>query len=330
MIKIDSKDKKILYYMLQDSRQSLKTIAKKIGASKEFVVYRVRRLFKEKIIKNYTVYLNVEKLGYIVMFLYYKFENINPIIKQEIIDFLKKSKYISYISSIEGIYDLQIDVLIGHTLEYESLMDEIQKKYHKYLKFQLATTLIRGVLYNYSFLLNEKINISSPVEDKWGRSITPIDELDFKILQILSQNPRIPTKVIANELKTTVTIVSYRIKKMIKLQIIHQYSINVDWSKLGFRYFHLRIFLRDYNKKNPILDYIRKNPFLKRTWKDLFYSGDINCTFLFRNVEKLREFIEDLTLKFPNAIDKYEFFSSYKIHKDIFMVPKLINIKKVP
>ena len=37
MIKIDSKDKKILYHLTLDSRQSLKTIGKKVGISKSSV-----------------------------------------------------------------------------------------------------------------------------------------------------------------------------------------------------------------------------------------------------------------------------------------------------
>jgi hypothetical protein len=44
-------------------------------------------------------------------------------------------------------------------------------------------------------------------------------------------------------------------------------------------------------------------------------------------MEQLRKLIEDLTLKFPDYIDKIEFFSSYKVHKEIIMVPKLLKVR---
>ena len=48
MIKIDDKDKKILFHLIHDSRQSMKSIGKKIGLSKESVNYRIKRLIKKK------------------------------------------------------------------------------------------------------------------------------------------------------------------------------------------------------------------------------------------------------------------------------------------
>ena len=85
MIKLDSKDKKILYYLSLDSRQSLKTISKKAGVSKELAAYRIKRLFKKGIITNYAIFINIEKLGYSGIFIYYYFTKVNPILKEKII-----------------------------------------------------------------------------------------------------------------------------------------------------------------------------------------------------------------------------------------------------
>ena len=330
MIKIDLKDKKIIFHLLQDSRQSLKTIGKKVGISKELAAYRIKRLFNNKIITNYTIYVNCERLGYVNLYVFYNFAKINPNIKEEIINFFVKSKYTSLVGTIDGIYDLQVDYLVGDPSEYESLMDQIQKKFHKYLKYRFLTVPIKGEDYNYPFLIDETVNITKPWFWSWGNSITSIDELDFKILLKLSEDPSLQTKTIANNLKSTVSVVNYRIKKMIKENIIEKYSINVDWIKLGYRYFHLRISLTDYNKKSLILNYIRKNPYLIRIWnKEIVYSFDIHCTFLLQNMEQLRKLIEDLTLEFPDAIDKCDFYSIYKLHKNFFMVPKLLA-KKSP
>ena len=52
-IKLDEKDKKILYELDKNSRQGISSIAKKVRLSKEVVNYRIKNLEKRKIIKGY-------------------------------------------------------------------------------------------------------------------------------------------------------------------------------------------------------------------------------------------------------------------------------------
>jgi len=113
MIKIDLKDRKLLFYLLQDSRQSLRTIGKKVGISRELASYRIRRLIKKRIISNFTVDVNEEKLGYSLLNYYYKFVNINPNIKDGIIEFFVNNNLTKYVSSIEGVYDLKVEFFMG-------------------------------------------------------------------------------------------------------------------------------------------------------------------------------------------------------------------------
>jgi Lrp/AsnC family transcriptional regulator, regulator for asnA, asnC and gidA len=327
MEKIDKKDRKILFHLLKDSRQSLKTIGKKVGISHELTSYRIRKLVNSGIITNFIVNINFEKLGYSFINYYYKFNNINPKIKKEIIDYFIKNKYSTYVSSIEGIYDFQVEFLMGDPYEYESIIDEIKKRFHKYLLIKFAESWIRGEHYNYPFLLNEKVNNLEPYNHRWGENIVSIDEFDFKILSKLSKDSRKTTTNLANQLNSTISIINYRIKKLLKIGIIRNYSINVDWSKIGYRWFHLRINLNDYDQKNKILKHIRENPYLIRILKGVIYNVDIHCTFLLKNIEELRKISEDISLKFPNAISNYQFYSGYRLYKHRYMIPKILAYK---
>ena len=49
-MKLDVKDKKILYYLVHNSRQSFTQIAKKALLSKESVQYRYKKLMENKIL----------------------------------------------------------------------------------------------------------------------------------------------------------------------------------------------------------------------------------------------------------------------------------------
>ena len=50
MLKLDKKDKKLLYYLSKNARMSNTQLSNKIGLSKNSVKYRVERLLKEGII----------------------------------------------------------------------------------------------------------------------------------------------------------------------------------------------------------------------------------------------------------------------------------------
>ncbi|MFB0560263.1 MAG: Lrp/AsnC family transcriptional regulator [Candidatus Lokiarchaeia archaeon] len=61
---IDDIDRKILKELLENSRQSHREIAKKIGISVGTVVARTKKMEEEGLIKGYTAVLDHEKLGY--------------------------------------------------------------------------------------------------------------------------------------------------------------------------------------------------------------------------------------------------------------------------
>jgi DNA-binding Lrp family transcriptional regulator len=88
MEKIDLKDRKILYELDIDSRQSFRSIGKKIGLSKDVVASRVKRLQEKGIIKNFFTVIDSSKLGYTSFRFYLTFQRTTPEIKKEIIDHL--------------------------------------------------------------------------------------------------------------------------------------------------------------------------------------------------------------------------------------------------
>jgi len=309
-----------------DSRQSLKSIGKKVGISKESTHYRIKRLINNGVIKNFTIMLNWRIFGYSGMMTHYRFTNINPSIKKEILDFFVNNKYTFYVSLIEGTYDLQVDYIMGNPFKFEALLDEIREKYYSYLSFQSSKFYIRGEFFNYAFLLDDGSEKIESFHWEWGAGLVDIDDIDFKILSELSKDARIPTKNIADNINSTIAIVNYRIKKLKKI-ITYTHTINVDWAKIGYRWFHLQISLSDYSKKNQIIGYLRNNPYLIRTFKFLNLDMDLHFTFLLHNMEQLRNIIEDITTKFPDSINDYHFYSTFKIYKHIFLVPELIKMK---
>jgi DNA-binding Lrp family transcriptional regulator len=61
---VDETSQKVLEEYLQDSRQSFREVARKIGISSGTVANRIKDLEETGVIKKYTTQLDYEKLGY--------------------------------------------------------------------------------------------------------------------------------------------------------------------------------------------------------------------------------------------------------------------------
>jgi len=63
-MQLEATDKKILNILVDNSRLSLRKVAKKANVSVATVMHHIRKLEHEKIIKKYTSTLDYEKIGY--------------------------------------------------------------------------------------------------------------------------------------------------------------------------------------------------------------------------------------------------------------------------
>ena len=60
-----------------------------------------------------------------------------------------------------------------------------------------------------------------------------LDQKDKKILQILKENANLTTSQIAKKTAIPITTVHNRIKKLNKEKVIKNYTLNLDFEKIG-------------------------------------------------------------------------------------------------
>ena len=132
MAKIDLKDRRILYQLDLDSRQSLTQIGKKVGLKKDVVSYRIKRMQEEGVIKNYYTVIDAYKLGYIVFRVYLVFQYVTQDVKNEIIEFLVKDKHTWVVGSIIGRYDLSVVLWIKDIHDFYHFWEQMLDKYGDY------------------------------------------------------------------------------------------------------------------------------------------------------------------------------------------------------
>jgi len=73
---LDLKDRKILYELDLNARQSDSEIAKKVGLTRDSVRYRINKLVENGYINYFMTLLNSMKLGYDWYRTFFKFQNL--------------------------------------------------------------------------------------------------------------------------------------------------------------------------------------------------------------------------------------------------------------
>ena len=103
--------------------------------------------------------------------------------------------------------------------------------------------------------------------------------------------------------------------KLKKGNIIQNFSIIIDWEKIGYRSYIVEINLKNYNKKYVIIDYVRKNPNLWFIIGSIGHNIDLEFEFVLDSITRLHEIIKDISTKFPESIKNFQYFTLKKIHK---------------
>jgi len=322
-IKLDLKDRKILYELDLNSRQSFSSIAKKVGLSKNSVIQRVEFLKKEGAIKNFHAWVDFSKLGYMQFRFYFDLKHTTPKKEGEIVDFLKTKKIITWAGQMDGQYNLGAIVVTNNIHEVHVLWDEIMKKYVNYFGARLFTIIASNEYYYKAYLRgNEKNRLSKCVTSSLSNE--KLSALDLGVLKMLSADARAPVIQIADKLKVTPKTVIEHIRSLEKRKIIVGYSTVLDLEKIGYQNFKVSFILFGLTpeKIKAFQDYAMANPNIIYD-EEVVGGDDYEIEIQTENISEMRKIIEDMKSKFPKIIHEYKILHVFKEHKHIGFPEKI-------
>lgn len=85
-----------------------------------------------------------------------------------------------------------------------------------------------------------------------------LDNIDFQILRLLSENSRLQWKDLGDQIHMTGQAVGNRIKKLEESGVIKAYSLIVDEMKLGFSYTAFVIIYMKTANHDPFLNFVKE------------------------------------------------------------------------
>ncbi len=303
-IKLDLVDKKILAELDKNCRVPNSILAKKVHKSREAVKYRIQQLQKSGVIDGFITSINPNKLGYFMFKVYLKLENI-PAEREKFFDQLKQNKDIYWLGISDGAFDCVFAILSRGITEYYEKINMLLSTWEHLIVSKILGTMVDTKQYNKKFFTQERD--SSVVV--FGGNVTDnkIDDLDYKILNILANDARIPLAELARKVKSTIEIIRGRMRRMETKGIILGYRLSVDLNKLGLEFFKAIIYFRTLSERDEraLFEWMRTNPYALYYIRSLA-PWEVEFEFAVESYQHFNQIINDLRQKFPHVIRNYE------------------------
>ena len=313
-IKLDKKDKEILLELDMNARIPLTQLAKKINLSPQTTKYKMERLEKKEVIKEYTTFFDVSKFGYLYYRVYFRYENIKPEDEQKIIDYFKNNKNTIWMISTAGRWDLEVLFVARNFIHFNDLLKKCYEKFPGKLHNNITSVSIANYHHPRNYLLDKK----SEFQVSYGGEPEQIkiDKKDEKIIKIINQSARLTSTEIGEKIGLNYKTVQLRIRKLEQKGIIQAYRTWIDYSKLGSFYSKALIKLKKFTKEEEkkVLEFAKHSPnityLITCVWPwdiEIEVEAQDNKTFL----KILREFRELM----GNLVVDYETLSVTEEHK---------------
>ncbi len=325
-VKLDLKDKKILLLLSENSRIPLTQIAKKVMLSRDAVDYRIKRLQEKGIILAFVPNFNYAKLGFQTFHIFLLLDELDEYKQKELIKNLKIHANVLSVIEYNDRWDLEIVLLAEDIIEFDKIISDISEISPDIILEKDKLEVIRR--YNYDYvppIIKEEhemevINLQKQLPVK-------LDEIDYKLLRILSENCRASTYALGLKLEISSDAVGYRIKKLLKEGVIRFFSVLVNFSLLKYHWYTFSIEMKLFNLKNEkkFEAFLNQNKNILRSAKTLG-PWDLFLYVVVENPKEFHQIVKLMKREFSDIIRSYDAWIAYKEHC-FNPMPKIIKKK---
>lgn len=303
MVNLDRLDRRVLFELDRDARQSLSDIARLIGEGRDRVEYRVQRLCEEGVIQGFTTSVDLFKLGYMLIKTYLRLEN-NRARVAEFMAHLRKHPQVYWLAYGDGVWDIVIAVSVRHIREFHDFHNKLLSEFNSVILQFNTSSLVDLKFYSRNYLLkNSKVVIR-----EWGKpDNVPVDTLDLKIIKILAKDSRTSIVGISDRVGSAPHVVRYRIERLEKLRVITSYHTILDLTKLDMLFIKCQLTLRNYelSQRELLVAYCKANPFIV-TYIEQVGDCNIELEFEVPNYQKYCEIIDDIRGQYSKLIRNFQ------------------------
>lgn len=242
LAELDKTDRKLLFLLDLNSRQSFSELAKKLKLGSDLVEYRVKKFIEKGIISRFSAIINPAKQGVSIYKTYLKHKMSSERYKQFLLT-VENHPATYWLMDAHGRWDSLFSLAASSNYEFQTFQDQILKNFAQDIIETNVYSLVTIKRFPKRYLINGEAPSVS-----WNAEPCPnlLDELDLRILSEVSVNCRKACTEIARDLGTTRSVVDYRLAQLEKNSVILGYRTQFNYRKIDLIVFKVLVELKDY------------------------------------------------------------------------------------
>ncbi|MDO8339097.1 MAG: Lrp/AsnC family transcriptional regulator [Candidatus Burarchaeum sp.] len=307
--KLDAKDRRMLHGLSLNARMPLSALAKKLKTSKQAVGYRLASLERRGMIEGYYAVINPYALGMTHYRLFVKYTGMSARREQEFMDFLSRNPKVVWTAYLEGSLDAGIIIWANGTEEFAEVYDAIMRRFGKNFS-RKEFSISKSIRYfKADYLTGTRSEQSLLVG--MGKKKYDADEIDLRIIGLLSERGRMPTVELAQRAGVAALTARNRLRRLQREGVIVGFNVKINHKALGYthRKMMLRITDRASQAYRELLSYLHNHPAVIYIVEPIG-SADLEFEVMTGSEVELHEVIHDLRV-LSSVVRDYEVVTHY-------------------
>ncbi|MCU0276848.1 MAG: Lrp/AsnC family transcriptional regulator [Acidobacteria bacterium] len=266
---IDDIDLELLRELSLNGRESLTKLAEKLGLSKQRLGYRLRNLQRRGALTGFFAVPNIFRLGFDHFRVFVRFQRLTEAREKELLDHLLTRSDVSWLTQLDGDFDLEFVVWAQGVPAFEAAYDDILGQFGPLFQEKYFSLATRIEFLPWRFLApggtvgaarGAAVPRGIVLESRGGR--LDIGPLDRRLLAELSRNGRLSLAALAGRCRVSSALAAQRLRSLKNSGAVAGFGAKIDHALLGWTY--RKVFLRLENPAGAPLDrlssWLRQQP----------------------------------------------------------------------
>jgi len=304
-VKLDVKDKKILYELSKNCRIPSVRLARTVSVSREVVDYRIKQLLSRGVITCFVADIDISKLGCTRYLIYLELQKVSESEESEILKKIVSNPFVSWTTTQTGKWNVIFDVIAKNANDVDHIIKGLKEKHsQKISDYKIATQLE----YRHYFCKY----FSDDREERKTTECKP-DKTDLKLLKAITKDARANYISISDKLGINANTVKLRMHRLYDAGIIRQFTIEVNKEALGLQAFNIQLTFKDTapEKMAQFLRYVKRHQSVNFYYFPLGH-WDLEIGVFVKEVNELRRIILEFRNKFSDVVRIYDCMIFYE------------------
>lgn len=311
MYKLDYFDKVLLYELDKDASAGLGVVAKKVKRSKQFVLYRMKKLEEAGVITGYHAIVDMSKLGYFTFRMYLDLKEITESEKKEMIEYVRTLKGVWTITTMSEKWDLAIFVGVKSVAAFHQIREGLFLRYKE--KIKTYNVSVYAPIYNFNrrFFLNTK---ELPQERVYRAEVEEeVGELDLKLIEEYARDVRESSLELSKKLGVSADTIRAHLRLLEKRKIIVGYKLGLNLELLGYHSYRVDLELKSMGRYQELFGYCRQHHSIYQINKTIG-GADFEIEVIVKDKQELILIIDELKKRFAYMIFDVDYFGFSTFH----------------